>query len=276
MTSAALPTEAASAAPLDNVAGNAASEVLVSVVMPVFNAERTMRKSIESVLQQTFAALELILVDDGSSDDSPAIIAAYVQSDARVKALRQPANAGVAEARNAGVRAARGSHIAFLDSDDWWDRRKLELQIVQMRGSDALVSYTAYQRVAEDGRPLSRVDPPARLSYTDMLKSNHIGNLTGVYDRRLGDVPFQRIGHEDYVFWLERVRRAGGAVCVQHDSPLAYYLVRAGSVSANKLRAAGWQWRIYRQVERLPWLSSVWYMLHYIRHALWKRKPVVI
>lgn len=269
MTAAVLPAEAAPAA----LSGDA-DQVLVSVVMPVFNAERTMRRSIESVLQQTFPALELILVDDGSSDDSPAIIAEYAQFDIRVKALRQPANAGVAEARNAGVRAARGSHIAFLDSDDWWDRRKLELQIAQMRSSGALVSYAAYQRIAEDGRALSQVEPPARLSYTDMLKSNHIGNLTGVYDRRIGDVAFQRVGHEDYVFWLERVRRAGGAIRVQHDGPLAYYLVRAGSVSANKLRAAGWQWRIYRQVERLPWLSSVWYMLHYVRHALWKRKPV--
>lgn len=270
MIAAVLPTEAAPAAPL----GDAADEVLVSVVMPVFNASRTMRRSIESVLQQTFPALELILVDDGSTDESPAIIAEYAQSDARVNALRQPANAGVAEARNAGMRAARGSHIAFLDSDDWWDSRKLELQIAQMSDSGAMVSYTAYQRVAEDDRPLSRVDPPAQLTYTDMLKSNHIGNLTGVYDRRLGDVAFQRVGHEDYVFWLERVRSAGGAIRVQHDRPLAYYLVRAGSISANKLRAAGWQWRIYRQVERLPWLSSVWYMLHYIRHALWKRKPV--
>lgn len=270
MTAAVLHPGAAVAA----LSGCAAGDVLVSVVMPVFNAERTMRRSVESVLQQTFPALELILVDDGSTDGSPAIMAAYARSDSRVRALRQPDNAGVAEARNAGVRAARGSHVAFLDSDDWWDPRKLELQIAQMRHSGALVSYTAYQRVAEDGRPLSQVEPPARLSYADMLKSNHIGNLTGVYDRRLGDVAFQRVGHEDYVFWLERVRRAGGAMRVQHDRPLAYYLVRAGSVSANKLRAAGWQWRIYRQVERLPWLSSVWYMLHYIRHALWKRKPV--
>ena len=228
MIAAVLPTVAAPAAVFDDAAG----EVLVSVIMPVFNAERTMRRSIESVLQQTFAALELILVDDGSTDDSPAIVDAYAQSDARVKAVRQPANAGVAEARNAGMRAAQGSHIAFLDSDDWWDRRKLELQMAQMRDSGALVSYTAYQRVAEDGRSLSQVDPPAHLTYTDMLKSNHIGNLTGVYDRRLGDVAFQRVGHEDYVFWLERVRRAGSAIRVQHDRPLAYYLVRAGSVSA--------------------------------------------
>ena len=244
--------------------------MLVSVIMPVFNAESTMRRSIESVLAQTFAELELIVVDDGSRDGSASIIAEYAARDARVRPLRQD-NAGVAAARNAGITMARGSHVAFLDSDDWWAPRKLELQLAEMRRCNALVSYASYQRVAEDGRLLSQVRPPARVDYRDMLSSNHIGNLTGIYDRRIGDVEFRRIGHEDYVFWLDRVRRAGFACRVPGEEPLAYYLVRGGSVSANKLRAARWQWRIYRDVEGLPLFRAVWCMLQYIRHALHKR-----
>ncbi|HVK50255.1 MAG TPA: glycosyltransferase family 2 protein [Pseudoxanthomonas sp.] len=246
----------------------------VSVIMPVYNAEATMRRSIESVLGQTHADVQLVLVDDGSRDGSAAIIADYAARDSRVTAIHQ-ANGGVAAARNAGLRAATGTHVAFCDSDDWWAPHKLELQLEQMRASDALVCYAAYQRVAEDGRPLSRVLPPLRVEYRDMLGSNHIGNLTGVYDRRLGDIEFQRVGHEDYVFWLDRVRRAGVAVRVPGDEPLAWYLVRGGSVSANKLRAAGWQWQIYRQNEGLGVSRACWYMLQYVRHALLKRKPVV-
>jgi glycosyltransferase involved in cell wall biosynthesis len=181
------------------------------------------------------------------------------------------ANAGVAAARNAGIAVARGTHIAFLDSDDWWAPHKLELQLAQMQQCGALVGYAAYQRVAEDGHLLSQVLPPPQVSYREMLASNHIGNLTGMYDRRLGDIQFQRIGHEDYVFWLDRVRRAGRAVCVPGTQPQAFYLVRGGSVSANKLRAAGWQWRIYRDVERLSLPQAVWYMLQYVSHALLKR-----
>lgn len=247
------------------------AELLVSVIMPVFNAERTLRKSVDSVLRQTLANLELVLVDDCSRDGSGRIMREYAEKDSRVKIVSQPANAGVAEARNAGLRAASGSHVAFLDSDDWWDPRKLELQLAQMQESGALVSYAGYQRVAEDGHLLSCVEPPAEIAYGDMLKSNHIGNLTGVYDRRLGDVPFVRMGHEDYVFWLDRVRRAGHAVRVRHEGPLAYYLVRNGSVSSNKLRAARWQWRVYRESERLTLWQACWYMLHYVRHALSKR-----
>jgi len=250
-----------------------AGDTLVSVIMPVYNAEATMRRSIESVLAQSFAALELIPVDDGSRDGSAAIIAEYAAADPRVRPLRQ-ANAGVAAARNAGIAAARGSHVAFLDSDDWWAPHKLELQLAEMRRRGALVSYTAYQRVAEDGRALSMVTPPAEVGYREMLGSNHIGNLTGMYDRRLGDAEFQRIGHEDYVFWLDRVRRAGKAVRVPAAEPLAFYLVRNGSVSANKLRAAGWQWRIYRDVERLSLPAAAWYMLQYAGHALRKRSAI--
>ena len=245
---------------------------LVSVIMPVYNAAKWMRRGIDSVLQQTHCDLELIAVDDGSQDESLAILAACAHADPRVRVLRQPVNGGVAAARNAGIAAAHGDYIAFLDADDWWHTSKLEKQLAGMRQTGALISYTAYLRIAEDGRVLSQVAPPARVSWRDMLASNFIGNLTGVYARRLGDVPFRRIGHEDYVFWLEQVRRAGEAVRVETAQPLAWYLVRDGSLSANKLRAARWQWTIYREVEKLGLIHSTVCMLRYVRHALAKRR----
>ncbi len=245
---------------------------VVSVIMPVYNAESTLPRSIDSVLGQSHRALELIAVDDGSSDGSAVLLEAYGQRDARVRLIRQ-ANAGVAAARNAGIAAATGSHVAFLDSDDWWHPRKLELQLTQMQRQNAQVAYSGYLRVAESGRTLSRVEPPAELGYRDLLRSNHIGHLTGIYDRRIGDAPFLKIGHEDYAFWLDRLRRAGRAVRADHDEPLAYYLVRAGSLSSNKLRAARWQWRIYRDVERLSLPQAAAFMASYVVQALRKRRP---
>lgn len=244
---------------------------LVSVIMPVYNAAAWLPRAVDSVLKQSHHNLELVAVDDGSSDDSLAMLESFARDDARVRVHREPVNGGVANARNAGVAAAQGDYIAFLDADDWWHPAKLERQLASLRRSGALISYAEYWRVAEDGRVLSRVTPPARLTWRDMLASNFIGNLTGMYVRALGDVPFRRIGHEDYVFWLEQVRRAGLAVRTESDEPLAWYLVREHSLSANKMRAAGWQWRIYRDVERLGLLRSVLCMLRYARHALLKR-----
>ena len=245
---------------------------LVSVIMPVYNAAAWLPRAVESVLRQSHANLELVAVDDDSSDDSLAMLERFAREDARVHLQRQPVNGGVAKARNAGVAAAQGDYVAFLDADDWWHPAKLERQLASLRRNGALISYGEYWRVAEDGSVLSRVTPPERLGWRDMLASNFIGNLTGMYARTLGDLPFRSIGHEDYVFWLEQVRRAGMAIRVESDEPLAWYLVREHSLSANKLRAAGWQWKIYREVEKLGFLQSSFCMFRYVGHALRKRR----
>ncbi len=239
--------------------------------MPAYNAAQTVLASMRSALAQSHSHVELIVVDDRSTDDTWQLIQQLAAMDPRVVALRLERNQGVAMARNAGIDAATGRYIAFLDSDDCWHPRKLEIQIAHLRATQARISYTAYQRVAEDGRVISTVRPPRAIGYADMLKSNRIGNLTGLYDRSLGDVRFQQVGHEDYVFWLQLVRLAGEAVCAGHPEPLAYYLVRQGSLSANKLRAVRWQWRIYRDNEQLGCLRASWYLMHYGLQALAKR-----
>ena len=247
---------------------------LVSVIMPAYNTEKFIRRSIVSVLEQSHAALELIVIDDCSSDATMQVVDALSQADARIRLVRQPTNSGVAAARNAGIDAAQGRFIAFLDSDDWWHPRKLEWQLADMQRSGAQISYTTYARVTEDGSLLAHVQSPSSTSYADMLKSNRIGLSTGLYDRRLGDARFKAMGHEDYAFWLELVQRAGQAHRVPFDAPLTWYLVRDGSVSSDKWKAARWQWRIYRDVAQLSLADSAIHMCHYAWHALSKRRSV--
>jgi len=243
----------------------------VSVVMPAYNAAATLSSSMQSVLAQSHADIELLVVDDGSRDASRELARAAALSDGRVVPMPLARNGGVAAARNAGIEAATGQYIAFLDSDDRWHPDKLRLQLEAMASSGAAVAYTAYQRIDESDHALSLVRPPASVTYADMLKCNHIGNLTGLYDRRLGELRFPKTGHEDYVFWLRAVRLAGSAVCAAPGMALAYYLVRSGSLSANKIKAAGWQWRIYRDYERIGVLPASWYFLNYAANAVIKR-----
>ncbi len=245
---------------------------LVSVIMPVYNAEAWLQRAIDSVLTQSHSELELIAVDDGSSDGSLRKLDAYALTDSRVRVIRQSINGGVAAARNAGIAAAHGEYIAFLDADDWWHPAKLERQLAGMRESGALISYTSYWRVAENGQVLSKVMPPAQVDWHDMLSSNFIGTLTGMYARSLGDVPFRRIGHEDDVFWLDQVRLAGKEVRPDSDEPHGWYSVRGRSLSANNFRAESCQWAIYRNVEKLGLMQSSFCMVRYVRHALIKRQ----
>ena len=101
----------------------------ISVIMPAFNCEKYISKSIDSVLHQTHKNWELIIVDDNSSDNTASIASEYAKKDSRIRVINQIPNAGCAQARNLGISEAKGKYIAFLDSDDMWVAEKLEKQL---------------------------------------------------------------------------------------------------------------------------------------------------
>ena len=110
------------------------SDALVSCIVPVYNGERYLREALDSIAAQTHRVIEIIVVDDGSTDGSAAIVARY---PARIRLYAQP-NAGPAAARNRGIRDARGAYLAFLDADDVWHPEKLERQLARFRARDEL------------------------------------------------------------------------------------------------------------------------------------------
>lgn len=241
----------------------------VSIVMPAFNAERHIGQAIDSVIAQTFEEWELIVVDDCSVDGTALRVLSY--ADKRIRYLKNPQNWGVAQTRNAAIDVAQGKYIAFLDSDDQWLPGKLAAQVRHL-DSGSIISYGDYVRVAEDGRELGTVTAPMSLGYSDMLKSNFIGHLTGMYLKdRFFDLRFQPGGHEDYVFWLRAVRIAGQIHATSPGTPLARYRVREHSLSSNKIKAMHWQWRIYRKILNLSFARSSYYFSFYIFNAVRKR-----
>lgn len=116
------------------------ADVLVSVVMPVYNRENTIKQAIDSVLCQTHSCLELIIVDDGSTDNTLKIVQSY--TDRRIRLIYQK-HSGANKARNAGIAHAEGEYIAFQDSDDEWMADKLDLQIMRMEQEGCLACYSA-------------------------------------------------------------------------------------------------------------------------------------
>ncbi|MEH6408849.1 MAG: glycosyltransferase family 2 protein, partial [Leeuwenhoekiella sp.] len=105
---------------------------LVSVIMPLYNAERFVETAIKSVQEQTYTQWELIIIDDASTDSSYAIAEKTIQ-DKRIRLLKLTKNNGAGIARNVGIRAAKGAYIAFLDADDLWKPQKIEKQIEFMK-----------------------------------------------------------------------------------------------------------------------------------------------
>jgi len=128
---------------------------LVSVVIPTYNRAHSLGSAIDSALAQTHANLDIVVVDDGSSDDTGELVARRYGAEPRVTYLRQE-NAGVSAARNAGLRLARGSYVALLDSDDAWETWKIELQLRCLdRFPQAGMIWTDMKAVGPDGRMIS-------------------------------------------------------------------------------------------------------------------------
>ena len=185
---------------------------LVSVIIPAFNAAEHIRQTLDSVLAQTYQALEVIVVDDGSTDATGAIVEEFVKKDARVQLVRQR-NAGVGAARNAAIRMARGEYIAPLDADDFWFPEKLEKQVARMEqcGSETGLVYCGTTLIDEYGNFLGDLSLQAvegRLRRALILR-NFIGNAS---------VPLLRATALEKVgVYLTRTEQGGAQGCEDWD-----------------------------------------------------------
>lgn len=241
---------------------------IVSVIMPAYNAEKTIKLSIDSVLRQSFVDFKLYIINDASSDGTEKIVKEF--DDPRIVYLKNEQNVGVAQARNKGLELCKGTYISFLDSDDIWYYNKLERQIHYLsNGVDIVCSYyETFLDSADDVVTIRR--SPENITFNMMLKSNYIGNLTGIYNaEKLGKVYQENIGHEDYVMWLELMKYSSGCYCIKEA--LAKYRLSNNSLSGNKFRAILWQWHIYRKSLSFNLLKSLYYFTHYIINGISKR-----
>ncbi len=243
---------------------------LVSIIMPSYNSEDTIFCSIESVVLQTYHNWELIIIDDCSVDNTVNIIKDYSNKDDRIKLIQLNTNNGPAIARNKGIKKSQGRYISFLDSDDIWMPKKLDIQIKFMKMNKLALTYSSYNVINELGVKIKTRITKKKITFDDMLKSNFIGNLTGIYDCKiLGKYYMDSIGHEDYALWLnimKDVQKTQGVL-----EPLAGYRISLNSVSSNKINAAKWQWHIYRNIAKLSLFVSLYYLIWYIYYALRKR-----
>jgi glycosyltransferase involved in cell wall biosynthesis len=246
---------------------------LVSIITANYNCENFIDDTIKSVLKQTYKNWEMIIVDDLSTDNSIKIIENYIKEDNRIKLIKLKENSGAAVARNRAIEEAKGRYIAFLDSDDLWEKTKLEKQLAFMQENSYDFTYTNYNLVDEsNSRYGNTFKAKKESSYHDLLKTCSIGCLTVIYDtENLGKVTMPLIlKRQDYGLWLKILKKIDKAYCL--DESLAVYRTRQNSISSNKLKASQYQWKIYREVEKLNIFRSIYYFLYYAYNGLKKYK----
>jgi teichuronic acid biosynthesis glycosyltransferase TuaG len=245
---------------------------MITVITPSYNTSPFIGATIDSVLSQCFTSWEMIIVDDCSTDDSIDIIESYVVKDSRIKLIKLFENSGAAIARNIAIEAASGRYIAFLDSDDIWLSNKLEKQLYYMLEKDIVFSYSAYNKVDEQGHIVGEIGVPDKIAYRHLLKVCSIGCLTAIYDtHKLGKVYMPLVRkRQDLGLWLRILKQTDYAYAT--PGILAQYRVRSNSISANKRVAAQYTWKLYREVERLSFVKSLYYFSHYTVNGVLRTK----
>lgn len=233
---------------------------LVSIIVPVYNAEKFIRETMDSVMAQTYSDWELLLVEDCSSDGSADTIEKYIaeKAESRIRLIRQPSNQGAARARNRGVLEASGRYVAYLDADDLWAPEKLEHELSFMEEKGAAFAFTGYEFADEHGVGLGKVvRVPETLEYRQALSNTTIFTTTVMFDtckisKELLEMPV--IKSEDTALWWKVLR--AGYTAYGLDENLAKYRRAGRTLSSNKLEALRRIWNLYRRAEGMSVADS--------------------
>lgn len=236
-------------------------EDLVSIIMPMYNAAAVVAAAIKSVQAQDYENWELFVVDDGSTDNSSEVVKALAEKDNRIH-LIQKKNGGVASARNAGLCAANGRYIAFLDSDDKWHDGKLTKQLNLLKEKHAKMCFSGTAFMDEAGNDLHKFWPvPAEVDYKKLQRTNVIPCSSVLVDRKglkFFYVPNQ--GHEDYATWL-MILRDNPIKAYGINEPLFSYRKSKNGLSSSKIRTLRWTWHVYFDSLGYSWLKSTYCFL---------------
>lgn len=246
-------------------------EGLVSVITPIYNAEKYLKDTLNSVFAQDYKDIEIVLVDDCSNDNSAKIISEFRKVHSEIVYFRQEKNMGAGAARNKALELARGQYVAFLDSDDIWMSNKISRQIRLMNEKKSPFSYTAIEMMNEKGETTKgKRKLRETCDYKYLLHNTIIATSSVVVDRTvLGDfrMPLRR-GGQDYATWLMLLR--GGAVACGINETLVRYRVSSGSLSSNKFKSIRQVWEIQTQDEKICKLKAIWNIICFAFNALKK------
>lgn len=259
--------------PIPRVFEKSSNDPLVSVIIPCYNSETHVVEAIASVTAQSVDDLEILVVDDCSTDNSAAVVAELAAQDARIRLFLQPSNLGVGLARNRALMEVKGRYIAYLDADDYWLSNKLECQIAFMNEVGAGVCFTSYETIEEDGSLRNIVHVPSFVDYSRFLRNTITCSHTLLFDTEIVDkallnMPDLRRG-QDFATWLQVAKE--GHIFYGLDKPLAKYRKSPGSLSSNKLKAIKRTWNIYRNVEHLSIPFAAWCQVWQLFYAVKKR-----
>ena len=239
----------------------------VSVIIPVYNKEKYIKRCLESVLNQTYSNLEIVIIDDASTDNSMNIVNGI--EDERIKIISLSENRGVSIARNKGIEIATGKYICFLDADDYWILDKIEKQVKMIELNNYVFVYGGYEYLKNERKHIAHV--PTFLDYNKALKNTAIFTSTVMLNMNIlskEDIYMPNVKSEDTATWWKILKK--GITAYGIDEAIAVYRVGEKSLSSNKITALKRTWNLYK-MEDINYAKKVYYFLCYVKNAIKRR-----
>jgi glycosyltransferase involved in cell wall biosynthesis len=246
-------------------------DALVSIITPSYNSEKFIAETILSVQNQTYTNWEMIIIDDGSSDITEQVVFAILKNDSRIQFHKLDTNSGPAVARNKGIELAKGDYLTFIDADDIWFPNFIANSIKTIQETKIPFVFSSYRRSNENLEFVySDFIVPEKVTYSDILKSNSISCLTAFVDVTILGKKFMPLirKRQDMGLWLQYLKEIPYAYGIQETQ--AIYRIRENSLSRKKSDLIKYQWKFYREVEKLNIFQSVYYMLHWMYRGFMK------
>lgn len=244
---------------------NTAELNLVSIIMPLYNAEPFIFDTLKSIQNQTYTNFEVLVCDDISTDRGPEIVKEVMKSDERIKFIETDIKIGAAGARNKAISLARGRYIAFLDSDDLWDEDKLKKMINFIESNGHAFVYHDYRVISQEGdRTLYVRTCPSSVDFKSLLyNTSSIGCLTVVYDSYqvgLIQIPLLK-KRNDTAMWQLILRKGFTAYKLPEVLASHRYVSNSLSRSSSKFKLLKHHYILYKKNLNMNTFQAIYYSL---------------
>ena len=228
----------------------------VSIILPNYNSHKFIRKTLNSIITQTFRDWELIVVDDDSDEKTVKILKTF-KKNKKIKIFFLKKNKGAAYCRNLAIRKSKSKYLAFIDSDDIWKKNKLYDQIKFMEKNKYFFSYTHYYTFKENSNIYKKIKVPNKINFNYFIKNTSIATSTMIIKKSiLNNINFPKTKIcEDYYFKCRILKKIDYAYCFPRY--LSYYQIRKKSLQSNKLRNIYWIWKINNNLNKLNFFDNL-------------------
>ena len=234
--------------------------MLVSIIIPYYKKKDYIKKTINSILKQTYKKFEIIIINDEPGELSKNILSFLKKKDSRIKIINNKKNIGAGKSRNKGINIAKGKYIAFIDSDDLWKKNKLLKQIEFMRRKNIEISHTSYE-IIDDDLAIRGTRQAKVMNYKKLIKSCDIGLSTVIIKKSLiKNLRFPNLKtKEDYVLWLEIAKK--GKTIHALNTKLTQWRKSKNSLSSSVVRKLTDGYYVYRHHLKFSVIKSLYSLL---------------